>query len=130
MVEDPEALLVGDKWTEAGFESIQGIMGVCKRLGQKRAESEHLAISLLRDERTMASRVVQKAGGDSKALLAGFEAYAATQPQQRGEPVEPFAGPPRPRQRPRRQACRPGGGGGRRKSRSYSRQSSGRAASS
>ena len=31
MVEDPEALLVGDKWTEAGFESIQGIMGVCKR---------------------------------------------------------------------------------------------------
>ena len=27
---------------------------------------------------------VQAAGGDSKALLAGFEAYAATQPQQRG----------------------------------------------
>lgn len=59
MVEEPEALLVGDKWTEAGFESVQGIMGVCKRLNQKRAEAEHLAISLLRDERTMASRVVQ-----------------------------------------------------------------------
>ena len=75
---------MADKWTEAGFEGIQGIMGVCKRLGQKRAESEHLAISLLRDERTMASRVVAKAGVEPKALLAGFEAYAAANPQQRG----------------------------------------------
>ena len=82
--EAAEALLVADKWTEAGFEGIQGIMGVCKRLGQKRAESEHLAISLLRDERTMASRVVAKAGVEPKALLAGFEAYAAANPQQRG----------------------------------------------
>ena len=32
----------------------------------------------------MASRVVAKAGVDSKALLAGFEAYAAANPQQRG----------------------------------------------
>ena len=84
MVEEPEALLAADKWTEAGFESIQGIMGVCKRLSQKCAQAEHLGIALLKDERTMASRVVQAAGADSKALREGFEAYAATQPKQFG----------------------------------------------
>ena len=80
MAETAEELLTPDKWTEAGYESIQALPAVCKRLNQKRAEAEHLGITLLAD-RSMGSRVISAAGADPKKLRDGFEAYAASQPK-------------------------------------------------
>ena len=79
MAEAPEQLLARDKWTEAGYESVQGLIGVCLRQNQRRAEAEHLGISLLADH-AMASRVVASAGADPKALRESVERFAAAQP--------------------------------------------------
>ena len=88
MAETAEELLTPDKWTEAGYESIQALPAVCKRLNQKRAEAEHLGITLLAD-RSMGSRVISAAGADPKKLRDGFEAYAASQPKSHQATLRP-----------------------------------------
>jgi len=53
---------------------------VCQRLGHKRAETEHIGISLLSD-RSIACSMVSATGTDPKALRNGFEVFAASQPK-------------------------------------------------
>ena len=71
----PEELLARESWTEEGFETIQGLLGVCQQLNRKRADAEHIGISLLVDDST-ACHMVSAAGADPKELRDGFEDVA------------------------------------------------------
>ena len=70
-----EDVLAPSKWTEAGYEAIQGLVSVCQKRGIEQAEAEHLGISLLTG-RSLACRVVIAAGGDPVSLRKGFDAVA------------------------------------------------------
>ena len=71
----PEELLARESWTEEGFETIQGLLGVCQQLNRKRADAEHLGISLLADN-SPAWDMVSAAGANPKEVRAGFEDMA------------------------------------------------------
>ena len=71
----PEELLARESWTEEGFEAIQGLLGVCQQLNRKRADAEHLGISLLADN-SPAWDMVSAAGANPKEVRAGFEDMA------------------------------------------------------
>ena len=78
MAETADELLSPALWTVQGFSSVQGLVAVCQRLNQRRAEAEHLGISLLADG-SIACRVVAAAGADPRSLRVGFEDFAAAQ---------------------------------------------------
>ena len=63
----PEELLARESWTEEGFETIQGLLGVCQQLNRKRADAEHLGISLLADN-SPAWDMVSAAGANPKEV--------------------------------------------------------------
>lgn len=71
----PEELLARESWTEEGFETIQGLLGVCQQLNRKRADAEHLGISLLADK-SPAWDLVSAAGANPKEVRNGFEDIA------------------------------------------------------
>ena len=71
----PETLLARESWTEEGFETIQGLLGVCQQLNRKRADAEHLGISLLADD-SPAWDMVTAAGANPKDVRNGFEDIA------------------------------------------------------
>ena len=48
--ESADALLQEEAWTEQGFAAIKSLPETLNKLGQQRAQSEHLAIALLQDE--------------------------------------------------------------------------------
>jgi len=79
--EDTQALLNPEAWTESGFAAIQGLPATCKSLNQNIAESEHLALAFLADDRGMFSKVITAAGASALEVKKAFEAYARKQPQ-------------------------------------------------
>eukprot|EP00322_Chrysochromulina_rotalis_P027196 CAMPEP_0115851310 /NCGR_PEP_ID=MMETSP0287-20121206/12416_1 /TAXON_ID=412157 /ORGANISM="Chrysochromulina rotalis, Strain UIO044" /LENGTH=613 /DNA_ID=CAMNT_0003305339 /DNA_START=12 /DNA_END=1850 /DNA_ORIENTATION=- len=75
------ALLSPEAWTESGVAALQQLPPTCARLNQRVAEAEHLAIVMLADEKSMASRVLLAAGASPKEAKEAFEAFARKQPQ-------------------------------------------------
>ena len=78
---DASDTLNPEKWTEAGAAALQKLPATCKKLNQRVAEAEHLALALLEDEKGMASKVLLAAGAEPKAIKEAFEAFARRQPQ-------------------------------------------------
>ena len=80
--ESADALLQEEAWTEQGFAAIKSLPETLNKLGQQRAQSEHLAIALLQDEFGVAARVVKKAGAsadDLKLIVAGAWGFTGAQ---------------------------------------------------
>eukprot|EP00966_Prymnesium_polylepis_P082251 1904979-Prymnesium_polylepis.1 len=77
----PDAFFNPEAWTEKGFSAVQELPSVCKNLNQNVAESEHMAIAMLADEKGMFGRVLTAAGASAPDIKAAFEVHARTQPQ-------------------------------------------------
>jgi hypothetical protein len=79
---DPNAgLFDPEKWTESGLKALQNVPKVCERVNQRVAEAEHLAMSILEDDKGMGTKVLDAAGASARAVRRGFEEYARKQPQ-------------------------------------------------
>ena len=74
-----------EKYTERSRGFVQGAQSLALRSGHPQLAPEHLLKVLLDDEGGLAANLIQAAGGDAKAALAGVERQLAKLPRAEGE---------------------------------------------
>src|SRR5947209_19558168 len=69
-----------NRLTEKTQEAIRAAQGMASRFGHQQIDNEHLLAALLSQEKGIAPRIVERAGGDPACLLRGLEQALARLP--------------------------------------------------